>query len=428
MRKQIINLAVPNIISNISVPLLSIIDTAIAGHMSSAYSLGGVTLAATLVNFVVWLWGFLRMATTGFTAQAYGRADKKSQGRQLSVGTAIALVGGVVLIILSPLFSHILSFLGEGSPELLPEAKAYLSVAVWGLPAALLLYVYNAWFVGMQNTLIPMWVTIISNVLNIFFSFVFVYFADMGVEGIALGTVLAQYAAVLMLLIAFLHRHTELRQYCHWFDFPSQKELFSYIHIAKYLIVRTLLMGGINLFFVKTGSHYGETVVGSNTLLMQLFLTCSYFMDGFAYAGEALTGKYWGAKDKDTLRLMLKELFTLGAIVSSILAVVYWMGGEIILTALCNKPNILAQALKDQLWVVFVPIAAFASFLWDGIFVGMTQARSMTQAISLATAVFYIVYFIGASSLEATALWLAFLAYLSVRSLVSAYLGIKLIS
>ena len=219
MNKTILKLAIPNIISNISVPLLSLADTAIAGRMTNATSLGAVAMASTLVSFTFWLWGFLRMATTGFTAQAYGAGDSHSQGKQLSVGALIAILGGLLL-------SHFLGFLGDGAPTLLPEAKAYLRVAYWGAPAALLLYVCNAWFIGMQNTIVPMAVTIISNILNITFSFGFVYFGNMGVEGIALGTVVAQYSSgrfrlmevagfTLTTRIFLLHTHSQIPHLTH---------------------------------------------------------------------------------------------------------------------------------------------------------------------------------------------------------------------
>lgn len=312
MTKRILRLALPNIISNISVPLLSIADTAIAGRMTSSTSLAAVATASAVVSFTFWLWGFLRMATTGFTAQAYGRGDEEAQGRQFSVGSFIAIISGLAIIAITPLISHFLGLLSEGSPALLPEARIYLRIAYLGAPAALLLYVYNAWFIGMQNTVIPMVTTILSNILNIASSFALVYFWNMGVEGIAWGTVIAQYAAVGALLIIAMKRYRSVFGSWKLKDLLSIGTFFSYIHIAKYLIIRTLMLGSINLFFVKAGSHYGVTTVGANTLLIQLFLTFSYFMDGFAYAGEALTGRYVGAKDPDSLRLMLKRLFVIG--------------------------------------------------------------------------------------------------------------------
>lgn len=427
MNKTILKLAIPNIISNISVPLLSLADTAIAGRMTNATSLGAVAMASTLVSFTFWLWGFLRMATTGFTAQAYGAGDSHSQGKQLSVGSLIAVLGGLLIILISPILSHFLGFLGDGAPTLLPEAKAYLRVAYWGAPAALLLYVCNAWFIGMQNTIVPMAVTIISNILNITFSFGFVYFGNMGVEGIALGTVVAQYSSVLILLGTAILRYKGVFDSWKWQDLLSLPEFFSYIHIAKYLILRTLMLGSINLFFIKAGSHYGALTVGANTLLMQLFLTFSYFMDGFAYAGEALTGRFYGAKDGSSLRVMLRALFRIGLIIAPLIALVYFFWGENFLSLLSDKPEVVAHALQSQVWVIIIPIVSFMAFLWDGVFVGLTNSKPMMQAVSLAWVVFYLAYFVGANYLGEEALWLAFVSYLATRSLFSLYCGVRLV-
>ncbi len=427
MRKQILSLAIPNIISNISVPLLSIADTAIAGRLSSTSSLGAVAMASAVVSFTFWLWGFLRMATTGFTAQAYGRGDVEAQSRQFSVGTFIGLVGGLLIILLTPWLSECIGFLSDGSPSLLPEARAYLRIALWGAPAALLLYVYNAWFIGMQNTVIPMYTTIASNILNIVSSFAFVYWGDMGVEGIALGTVVAQYSAVAVLLISALLKHPKVFERWHWSYLLSVGEVFSYLHIAKYLILRTLMLGSINLFFVKIGSSYGETTIGANTLLMQLFLTFSYFMDGFAYAGEALTGRYYGAKDKDNLHLMLRSLFTIGAIIAPVISAIYLFGGEGLLGLLSDKEAIVRHALAHQVWAVLIPLVSFMAFLWDGVFVGLTNSKPMVQAVSLAWLTFYITYYACRGMLGEDALWLAFVLYLAVRSAFSLYCGLRLL-
>lgn len=427
MKKRILALAIPNIISNISVPLLSIADTAIAGRMPNASSLGAVAMASTVVSFTFWLWGFLRMATTGFTAQAYGRGDAAAQGRQLSAGSLIALVGGLAIITISPLISRYLGFLGDGSPELLPEARTYLEVAYLGAPAALMLFVLNAWFIGMQNTVVPMAVTIGSNVLNIGSSFALVYYGGMGVEGIAWGTVLAQYAAVLVLISIALLRYRAVFRDWQWRDLLSAGEFFSYIHIAGWLIMRTLMLGSISLFFVKAGSAYGGTTVSANTLLMQLFLCFSYFMDGFAYAGEALTGRYVGARDGEQLRTMLRSLLGFGLFIALLVAGVYALWSSELLALLSDKEEVLTHALGSLAWVSLIPLASFLAFLWDGVFVGMTQSKPMMQAVSLAFVTFFAVYFAMRSQLGEQALWLAFVAYLTVRSACATLLGHRLV-
>lgn len=427
MHRRILALAIPNIISNISIPLLSLADTAIAGRMASASSIGAVAMASILVNFSYWLWGFLRMTTAGFTAQAYGRGDQRAQCRQLSVGTSIALAGSVVILLLSPLIARLLDVVaGEGSASLIPEAERYLKVAYLSAPAALLLYVYNGWFVGMQNTVIPMWTTIGSNLLNIALSVLLVRYVGMGVEGIAWGTVVAQYAAVIALLLCAVLRHREVFARWHWRDAFSIGEVFSYIHIAKYLLLRTLMLGSISLYFVHAGSSYGALTLGANALLMQLFTTFSYFMDGFAYAGEALTGRYIGAREGDNLKQMLLSLGKIGLIISPLIALLYWGQADALLYLLSDKAEVLEEALRYRLWVVLIPLVSFAAFLWDGIFVGATNSKPMMQAASLAWVAFFTSYWGLRGLMGADALWLAFVLYLLVRSILSTYWGVRL--
>lgn len=427
MNRRILALAIPNIISNISVPLLSLADTAIAGRMADAGSIGAVAMASMLVNFTYWLWGFLRMATTGFTAQAYGRGDQRAQCRQLSVGTALALVGACVVLMLSPLWSWVLTVIaGEGSASLIPEAERYLKVAYLSAPAALLLYVYNGWFVGMQNTVIPMWTTIGSNILNIALSFFLVRYMGMGVEGIAWGTVIAQYTAVGVLLLCAIWRHREVFAQWHWRDALSVGEALTYVHIAKYLLLRTLMLGSISLYFIHAGSSYGTLTLGANALLMQLFTTFAYFMDGFAYAGEALTGRYIGAREGGNLRQMLLSLGKIGLIIAPLISLLYWGQADQLLYLLSDKAEVLEEALRYRLWVVLIPLVSFAAFLWDGIFVGATSSKPMMQAVVFAWFTFFASYLGLRGLMGADALWLAFVLYLLVRSVLSTYWGVKL--
>lgn len=428
MTKRILALAIPNIISNISVPLLSIADTAIAGRMDLAESLGAVALASIVANFTYWLWGFLRMTTTGFTAQAYGRGDLQALSKQFSVGTSLALLGSLLILILSPLLMNALALVGgEASASIIPEAERYLRVAYWGAPAALLLYVYNGWFVGMQDTITPMYTTILSNVVNIGLSVIFVRYGDMGVEGIAWGTVVAQYLSIGVLLGVALCKHGHIFRYWQWRDCINLSVVGTYLHIAKYLLLRTMMLGSISLYFVHVGGSYGPLVLGANALLMQLFTMFSYFMDGFAYAGEALTGRFIGEGNYQSLKRMLRSLFAIGGIVAPLIAIIYYIAGTDILNLLSDKPQVIAIALHYRLWAVAIPFAAFAAFLWDGIFVGATNSRPMMQAVTLAWGIFFGTYLLLGGAYGVHALWLAFVLYLGVRSALSCWWGIHLV-
>lgn len=426
--KLILALAIPNIISNISIPLLSLADTAIAGRMPRLEAIGAVALATMVANFSFWLWGFLRMATTGFTAQAYGRGDIRAISRQLCVGIAIALVGSGIIILIRPLLYHFASVLSHGSDSLSPDAIAYLKVAYLGAPAALMLYVLNGWFVGLQNTIAPMISTILGNILNIVLSFAFVWHWKMGVEGIAWGTVAAQYFSVILLLLVAMVRYRHYFEHWHWRDFYAMGEVFSYIHIAKYLLIRTAMLGSISLYFIRAGSSYGPIALGANTLLMQFFTIFAYFMDGFAYAGEALTGRYIGAKQWANLRSMLRMLFRIGFVMAPLMALIFYYFSEDLLFLLSDKTDVLAFAQGYRHWAVLIPIVSFAAFLWDGIFVGATTSKPMSQAVAIAFACFFIGYYLLRDLWGLNALWLSFVFYLAVRSALSTFWGIKLLN
>lgn len=423
----ILSLAIPNIISNISVPLLSLVDTALAGRMASSDSIGAVALAAMVTNFSFWLWGFLRMATTGFTAQAYGSGDVDRISRQLSVGSTMALVGGLLIILLKPWLCSLGVALNDGADSLNPEIISYLSVAYWGAPAALLLYVLNGWFVGVQNTVVPMIVTIVSNVINIGLSFALVRYVNLGVEGIAWGTVVAQYVGVLMLFAVALLRYRHYFWQWRLRDCFAWGEVLSYIHIAKYLLLRTMMLGSISLYFVRAGSAYGSIPLGGNTLLMQFFTIFSYFMDGFAYAGEALTGRYIGAKAWSELKEMLRALFSIGWVIAPLMAIVFALFSDSLLLLLSDKADVLSYAGEHRLWTIVIPIASFGAFLWDGIFVGATSSKPMSQAVCIAWITFFVFYWSLRGVWGVDALWLSFVLYLLVRSALSWYWGNRLI-
>lgn len=425
--RLILALAIPNIISNISVPLLSLADTAIAGRMPRLEAIGAVALATMVANFSFWLWGFLRMATTGFTAQAYGRGDGQAICRQLCVGLAIAIFGSLVVIALRPLLYEFATVLSHGSESLSPDAIAYLRVAFLGAPAALMLYVLNGWFVGVQNTVIPMITTIVSNVLNIALSFALVGYWEMGVEGIAWGTVVAQYFSVLLLLVVALVRYRHYFEHWRMADFFALGELFSYLHIAKYLLIRTSMLGAISLYFIRAGSSYGAVALGANTLLMQFFTIFAYFMDGFAYAGEALTGRYIGAKAWGRLRRMLRTLFRIGAIMAPLMSLVFFFFSDELLYLLSDKADVLAFAHEHRHWAAIIPIVSFGAFLWDGVFVGATTSKPMSQAVGIAFVSFFALYFALRAEWGIDALWLSFVLYLFVRSALSTYWGVRLI-
>ena len=419
-------LALPNILSNVTVPLLMLADTAMAGRMERAESIAAVAIGAAITQFVIGVWSLLRMGTTGFTAQAWGACDARALLRQLASGSIIALVIGLLLVILRPLYIAPAAALLQGSASLqLPEAETYLHYSFLGAPAALLLYVLNGWLIGVQRMKLVMSVSILCNLLNIFFSFLLAFPADLGVGGLALGTALAQYCAVGLLLLGAVRSQGRLLRLVRRDLLWHPPTLLRYFHVGKYLLIRTLLLQAVTLSFIRYGGLIGVTTLAANSLLMQLFTLFSYFMDGLAYAAEALVGEAIGARAYrrlgDTVSLVLRT----GAVTALTVSLLYLAIPHPFLTLLTDKEEVLRRALDYSYWMGVVPLVSFGAFLWDGILVGATDSKTMGLAMIFAALTFFLVAQLTLVPFGVHGLWLAFLSYLLVRSLLEHHWGTR---
>ena len=419
-------LALPNILSNVTVPLLMLADTAMAGRMERAESIAAVAIGAAITQFVIGVWSLLRMGTTGFTAQAWGACDAKALLRQLASGSIIALVVGLLLVFLRPLYIAPAAALLQGSTSLqLPEAETYLHYSFLGAPAALLLYVLNGWLIGVQRMKLVMSVSILCNLLNIFFSFLLAFPADLGVGGLALGTALAQYCAVGLLLLGAVRSQGRILRHLRRDLLWHPPTLLRYFHVGKYLLIRTLLLQAVTLSFIRYGGLIGVTTLAANSLLMQLFTLFSYFMDGLAYAAEALVGEAIGARAYrrlgDTVSLVLRT----GAVTALTVSLLYLAIPHPFLTLLTDKEEVLRRALDYSYWMGAVPLVSFGAFLWDGILVGATDSKTMGLAMIFAALTFFLVAQLTLVSFGVHGLWLAFLSYLLVRSLLEHHWGTR---
>ena len=419
-------LALPNILSNVTVPLLMLADTAMAGRMERAESIAAVAIGAAITQFVIGVWSLLRMGTTGFTAQAWGACDAKALLRQLASGSIIALVIGLLLVFLRPLYIAPAAALLQGSASLqLPEAETYLHYSFLGAPAALLLYVLNGWLIGVQRMKLVMSVSILCNLLNIFFSFLLAFPADLGVGGLALGTALAQYCAVGLLLLGAVRSQGRILRHFRRDLLWHPPTLLRYFHVGKYLLIRTLLLQAVTLSFIRYGGLIGVTTLAANSLLMQLFTLFSYFMDGLAYAAEALVGEAIGARAyrrlDDTVSLILRT----GAVTALTVSLLYLAIPHPFLTLLTDKEEVLRRALDYSYWMGAVPLVSFGAFLWDGILVGATDSKTMGLAMIFAALTFFLVAQLTLVPFGVHGLWLAFLSYLLVRSLLEHHWGTR---
>ena len=414
--RQILQIALPSIVSNITVPLLGMIDVAIVGHMGSPVYIGAVAVGSMIFNLVYWLFGFLRMGSSGLTAQALGRRDLTEVTRLLVRSVSVALAISLSLIILQIPLKWLMFWLIGPTPDVAPFASTYFNIVIWGAPASLSLFCLMGWYIGMQNTRIPMLISIMQNVVNILASLMLVYGFGMKVEGVALGTIIAQYAGLLM-AIGLLARY--YRQIFRYFqkDRIFQK-MGAFFAVNRDIFLRTLCLVAVNLFFTSAGARQGAIILSVNTILMQLYLFFSYFMDGFAYAGEALGGKAYGAHNGIAFRETLHRLWMWMLIVTIAYTLLYIIAGPWIV-ALLTDDSLVLEASREYLWWAWlIPIAGSVAFIWDGVFIGITATRGMLVSSFLSALTFFAVYLLAEGMMGNHGLWLAQIVYLAMRGVL----------
>ena len=419
MNKQILHIALPSIISNITVPLLALVDTTIVGHLGSASYIAAIALGGMIFNMIYWLFNFLRMGTGGLTAQAYGANQHQATSyillRSLTIAGGIALT---LLLLQRPIFQVTFHFV-TATAEVRSLASIYFNILIWGAPAMLALYSFTGWFLGMQNARIPMCIAITQNVVNIAVSTLLVFGCHLKIEGVALGTLISQYTALLLAVIFCLTKfdvkqHFELKAIL---DINTLKRFFQ---VNRDIFLRTLCLIAVTTYFTSAGSTQGELTLAANTLLMQFFIIFSYFMDGFAYAGEALGGRYFGAHDRLNFQRMTRCLFAWGGALSVLFFFIYFLSGTSLLHLLTNDSQVINRAQQYLPIVYFIPLISFAAFLFDGLYIGTTATRYMLISMFCASAAFFVL--INVCTLSSTLLWLAFLVYLGGRGLMQAFL------
>ncbi len=422
MNRKILRLAVPNIISNISIPLLGIVDMALMGHLESDAYIGAIALGSLIFNFIYWGLGFLRMGTSGFTAQAWGRRDLPETILVFSRAVFIALLTGILLLLLQKPIEWLSFLLLKGESQVEELAMDYFRIRIWAAPAALGQFALLGFFLGMQNARLPMVVLVTTNVINIGCSYLFVMQLGMESNGVALGTVIAQYCGLLLALFFFrlyfrrLFRYWSLQATIQW------NKLKHFLLINKDIFIRTMcLVVVFSIFTARSAStdvqSQGEdTILAVNSLLMQFFMFFSFLIDGFAHAAEALTGKYVGAGDRASLKHSIRLLFIWGTGISLVFTLLYLSGGDILFRALTNNTEVIDNARPYFFWIMMVPLVSFSAFLWDGIFIGATAGPEMRNAMLVSTLlVFFPAYFLAGRIMGNHGLWLAFILFMIAR-------------
>ncbi len=427
--KDILRLAIPSIVSNITVPLLGLVDLAIAGHIGPARYIAAISVGSMIFNVIYWLMGFLRMGTSGMTGQAFGARDACGIRLLLRRSLSLSLVIATAFLLLQWPIREVSLAMIHPSANVWSLASTYFNIVIWGAPAMLSLYSLNGWYIGMQDTRVPMFVAIFQNIVNIMASLIFVFVFGMNIEGIALGTLVAQWSGVLLSLVLLRGKLSGLDT---MFAHASATSASNYswrvfFHTDRDIFIRTLCLVAVNFAFTSMGARQGDLMLAVNTLLMTFFTLFSYVMDGFAFAGEALSGKFFGAGDICGLRVVVKRLLTRwGLSLSLVFTIGYVFGGSALIRLLTDDVAVRTAVIDYEMWVWLLPIAGFAAFVYDGVFIGLTATRGMLLSSFTASMAFFLILgiiYIGKlpSSHPVIVnhlLWLAFIVYLMMRGLM----------
>ncbi len=429
--RSILSLALPAIVNNITVPLLGLCDTAVAGHLGDAASIGAVAVGAMMMNVIFWLCGFLRAGTSGLTAQAYGSGSNDEVfavlRQAITIGLCIALA---VILLQTPLLKIFLYII---SPEPTVEALAttYFNIGVWGAPAQLVVMACSGWFIGRQNTVLPMFVSVGMNVLNIALSVLLVFGLNIGFAGIIWGTLMASWCGAIAILLCVRHVKIKLRKSakCTQKGRGAKITYRKFFGVSADLFLRSACIMSVSMAMTSVSARLGNLPLAANAVMTQFFLFFSYFMDGFAFAGEALVGKAVGAQCHDALRDAVKALMRWGVWMALSFTVIYLFGSRPIVSLLTDDVSVRDEVSRMSLWLTLLPAITVMAFIFDGIYIGWARTRPLFLTTLAATAIFFSVIFLAHAGTPSMALlWTGFEIYLFLRGalLMLIYRKIKM--
>ena len=418
MNRKILKLAGPSILANITVPLVGIVDLAIAGRLGDIATLGGMAIGTMLFDLLYWNMGFLRVGTGGYAAQAYGRRDFRDAIKVLVQAVGTALVAALFIWLVQYPFVEAAFLVLDSSAEVENYARLYFNIRIWAAPATLSLFAFKGWFIGMQNTISPKVIDLTVNIANLVLGLFLALGLDMGIPGIALGTVLAQY---LGLLVALGLMTTYYRKLFHYINIRASlkfKDMKGFFALNGNLFVRSLALLLVYSGFTALATEYGDTPLAVSTIMMKLMLLYSYFIDGFAYAGEALTGRYVGAKELKSLKRAIKLLFYWAFGIAAVSTLLYAASGETLFRLMTNNQEVIAAAGPYLPWLLLVPLISCIAFTWDGIYIGATASGAIRNTTLLSAISFFVAYYLFKESLSMQALYLAYSIHLVVRTIL----------
>ena len=428
--RDILKLAVPSILANITIPLVGIVDTAIVGHLSGAAAIGGIAIGTMLFDLLYWNFGFLRVGTSGLAAQAYGAGNRDECTKIFDRSVALAAIAAVFVWAIQWLFVSVVLSIVPCSDEVAAVARDYFFVRILAAPATLSLMAFKGWFIGMQDTRSPMATDILVNVVNMIASYALAVYTPLGVVGVAWGTVIAQYTGLLLAFILLARRYPDVWIQCHnnrtFRDAMHWREMKRMLKLNGNLFIRSLCFMIVYVGFTSLASQYGDTELAVSSILMKLFMFFSFFVDGFAYAGEALVGKAFGElkikNEELKIRSIIHSLFDWSIGVGLLFTAIYALWGDECLAGMTSDTQVLDAASKYMGWLIAMPLVSALAFMWDGVYVGATAGVQIRNAMIWAAAGFVVCYVATYRFCGSQALYIAYFAHLIARVV---YLTVK---
>jgi len=438
LNREILRLAVPSILAGITVPLVGMVDTAVAGHLGgdTAAQIGAISVGSMVLSLLYWCFGFLRTGTGGLTAQAFGREDPAECGRIFLRGTGLALLAAIAALALQwPFFKGVM-LLTDATPGVKELAERYFFIRIWAAPATMTLMALRGWFVGMQNSVDSMWMDLIVNGVNIAASILLAFgiggWPGLGFAGIPLGTVIAQYCGLAYGLWVCKHKYGR-----RVFARLGRADLGGLLHdgsMGRFFRMNLDLLGRSFFFiliyigFTMINAGYGDRLLAAGSIMMQLLMFFSYFTDGFAYAGEALSGRFIGARDGAMLRRSVRSVFAWSITIAVAFIGIYASAGLPVLRLLTSDEAVVQTAWQFLPWLLLMPPLGCAAFTWDGIYLGATASRALRDSMGLAALAFFGVWYIGKWLLQpegAAAIHLLFAAYFAHLAARTVWLTLR---
>lgn len=419
-RNALFALAIPMILSNITVPLLGLVDTAVIGHLPHAYYLGATAVGSMIITAIIWFCGFLRMSTSGLAAQAYGSQNNQQMLLVLCRGLLVAFTIGLLLVLAQFPFINGALYLAGGSEQVQFYARQYSEIRVWGFPAALANLVILGWLLGMHKAKIAMWIIIITNLINLSLDLLFVIGFEWQVQGVALATLIAEYASLAMGL--YFIKSTLNKQLGSLTsaikviisDLFERSQLLAYVQLNRDIMIRTICLEICFIFITFQGAKLGDTVVAANAILMNFILLISFGLDGIAFGAEARVGKAKGAKDHPALKNSVKVALIYNFIFALAFSLLFLIFGKQFIHILTNIESVSDYTKQLLPWIILLPIIACWCYLYDGIYIGLTQGKAMRNSMLIATLIFFSCWYV-LDDLGNHGIWAAFSIFMLSR-------------